>query len=111
MIERPERRIVPMRPRLDEIHFTVRRIAEEDRKVYLSNHARERMDLRSITRIDVIRVLRRGHIDGEIVPGKSPGEWKCKVVANVRGSRDIGVVTLVIGGDSLLVKTVEWEDL
>ncbi|WP_418368996.1 hypothetical protein [Tsuneonella dongtanensis] len=61
--------------------------------------------------MDVVRVLRTGHIDGEIIAGQSPGEWKCKVVANVRGSRDIGVVTLVIGGDRILVKTVEWEDL
>ena len=111
MTQANERRVVPMRPRLNELHATVRRLAEEDRKVYLSNHAKERMDLRSITRIDVIRVLRRGHLDGDIVAGQSPGEWKCKVVANVRGSRDIGVVTLVIGGDRLLVKTVEWEDL
>ena len=106
-----EQRVVPMRPRLEDIQATVRRLAEEDRRVYLSNHAKERMDLRSITRIDVIRVLRRGHVDGEVVAGQSPGEWKCKVVANVRGSRDIGVVTLIIGGDKLLVKTVEWEDL
>lgn len=100
-----------MRPRLSELHDMIRRLAEEDRQVYLSFHAKERMNLRSITRIDVIRVLRRGHIDGDIVAGQAPGEWKCKVVANVRGSRDIGVVTLVIGGDKLLVKTVEWEDL
>lgn len=111
MTEANERRVVPMRPRLEELHATIRRLAEEDRRVYLSYHAKERMDLRSITRIDVVRVLKRGHIDGEIVAGNEPGEWKCKVVANVRGSRDIGVVTLVIGGDKLLVKTVEWEDL
>lgn len=100
-----------MRPRLADMHATIRKLAEEDRNVYLSFHAKERMDLRSITRIDVIRVLKRGHIDGDIVAGQSQGEWKCKVVANVRGSRDIGVITLVIGGDRLLVKTVEWEDL
>jgi hypothetical protein len=69
------------------------------------------MELRSITRLDVIRVLTRGHIDGEIVPGNNAGEWKCKVVANVKGSRDIGVATLIIGQDRILVKTVEWEDL
>ena len=69
------------------------------------------MELRSITRLDVIRVLTRGHIEGQIVPGENPGEWKCKVVANVKGNRDVGVVTLVIGNDTLLVKTVEWEDL
>jgi hypothetical protein len=100
-----------MRPKLADIHAAIRSLAEEDRRVYLSFHAKERMEQRSITRVDVVRVLRRGHIDGPVVPGEYPGEWKCKVVANVRGSRDIGVVTLVIGGDKLLVKTVEWEDL
>ena len=100
-----------MKPRLNDLHAAIRRIAEEDRQVYLSRHACERMDLRAITRIDVVRVLCRGHIDGEVVAGNNAGEWKCKVIANVRGSRDIGVVTLVIGGDKLFVKTVEWEDL
>lgn len=111
MIQANERRVVQMRPRLHELHAIIRKLAEEDQRVYLSYHSRERMGLRSITRIDVIRALKRGHIDGDVVAGQSPGEWKCKVVANVRGSRDIGVVTLVIGGDKLLVKTVEWEDL
>jgi len=111
MAETPDRRIVLLRPKPADIHAAIRRIAEADRKVYLGAHARGRMELRSITRIDVIRVLRRGHIDGGIEPGDNPGEWKCKVVANVKGSRDIGVVTLVIGGERIFVKTVEWEDL
>lgn len=111
MAEIPDSRVTNFRPKLGELTATIRRIAEADRRVYLSKHARQRMDLRTITRVDVIRVLVRGHIEGEIVLGESPGEWKCKVVANVKGSRDIGVVTLVIGGDRILVKTVEWEDL
>lgn len=100
-----------MRPKLADIESTIKGLADADLRVYLSRHAIERMEQRSITRIDVIRVLKRGHIDGDISPGDNPGEWKCKVVANVKGSRDIGVVTLVIGSDKLLVKTVEWEDL
>lgn len=100
-----------MRPKLADLHETIRRIAGKDQKVYLSSHAKERMELRSITRLDVIRVLTRGHIEGSVVPGNNPGEWKCKVVANVKGSRDIGVATLIIGGDTILVKTVEWEDI
>ena len=111
MAEEPIGKVVPLRPDSAKIHATIRRLATEDRYVYLSTHAKERMGLRMITRVDVIRVLRSGHIDGPIVLGNNPGEWKCKVVANVKGSRDIGVVTLVIGGDKLLVKTAEWEDL
>lgn len=111
MAEKPIGRVVQMRPNPRDMHETIRRIAGADRKVYLSNHAKERMESRSITRLDVIRVLTRGHIEGSIVPGDNLGEWKCKVVANVKGSRDIGVATLVIGADKILVKTVEWEDL
>lgn len=111
MAEKPLSNVTPIRPKLADLHSTIRQLAEEDKAVYLSHHARERMGLRSITRIDVIRVLTRGHINGEVVPGQNPGEWKCKVVANVKGSREIGVATLVIGGDRILVKTAEWEDL
>jgi len=47
----------------------------------------------------------------DIEPGKNPGEWKCKMVANIKGNRDVGVATLVVNGQRLFVKTVEWEDL
>ena len=111
MAEEPGGRLIQLRPKLADLHATIRRIAVEDRRVYLSEHAKERMEIRSITRVDVIRVLKRGHIDGSIDPGNHAGEWKCKVIANVKGSREIGVVTLVIGQERILVKTVEWEDI
>ncbi|MGN6621976.1 MAG: DUF4258 domain-containing protein [Sphingomonas sp.] len=111
MAEEPIDRVVPLRPKVADLHATIRKIAREDRLVYLSHHARERMERRSISRLDVVRVLTRGHIEGVVLPGDNPGEWKAKVVANVRGSRDIGVVTLVISFEKILVKTVEWEDL
>ena len=60
---------------------------------------------------DALAVLRNGMIKGDIVPGNSPGEWKCKVVDKREGSsRSIGVVTVVIGQQRLLILTVEWED-
>jgi len=37
-------------------------------------------------------------------------EWKCKVVKNVKGGRDIGVITVIMNNGLLFVKTVEWED-
>ena len=111
MAEEIDRRVLAFRPKREEFHGSIRRIAFEDRHVYLSDHAKTRMDQRSITRVDVVRVLQRGHIEGEIVPGNSLGEWKCKVVANVKGSREIGVVSLIINDERILVKTVEWEDL
>lgn len=111
MEDEVERRVVPLRPDRAAIHSVIRRIAEEDRRVYLSEHAKERMEQRSITRIDVVRVLVRGHINGDIMPGNYPGEWKVKLVANIKGSREVGVVTLLINNERLLVKTAEWEDL
>jgi hypothetical protein len=69
------------------------------------------MEERGITRLDAVRVLQRGSISGDIEPGRNPGEWKCKVVARLKGSREIGAVTIVVEERKLFVKTVEWEDL
>jgi hypothetical protein len=69
------------------------------------------MDLRGITDLDVLRVLRNGYISGPIEPGRNEGEWKCKIVAPVKGRREVGVVTLLIRNRKLRIKTVEWEDL
>ena len=68
------------------------------------------MEERDITTMDALRVLRNGEIVGEIEPGKATGEWKCKMVAKRRGSRDLGVVSVVMQTGRLFVKTVEWED-
>lgn len=69
------------------------------------------MDERGITDMDVLRVLRTGEISGDIVPGLHEGEWKCKIIAPVKGRREVGVATLVIRNRKLRIKTVEWEDL
>jgi hypothetical protein len=73
-------------------------------------HAMDRMVERDITTLDALRVLRHGEIVGEIEPGRTTGEWKCKMVARRRGSRDMGVVSVVLRTGRLFVKTVEWED-
>ena len=111
MTDDPERRVLPFRPRTEDLETTIHEIAKVDRYVYMGAHAKERLLDRGFTRVDAVRVLCRGHIDGPIEPGNSPGEWKCKVVARLKGSRDIGVVTIVIEGKKLFIKTVEWEDL
>lgn len=89
----------------------IRGIAAVSERVFFGNHATERMEERGITNLDVLRVLRLGEIKGEIEPGKNEGEWKCKIVAQKRGSRQIGVVTLTSQAQRLFIKTVEWEDL
>ena len=111
MADEPERRILQFRPLEGDLEAIIHEIATADRHVYLGTHARERMAERDITRVDALRVLQRGSISGGVMPGKKPGEWKCKVVARLKGSREIGVVTIVVEEKKLFVKTVEWEDL
>lgn len=88
----------------------IRFLAEETSRVIFGDHARERMLERDILDIDVLRVLRRGRIKGDIEPGRSDGEWKVKVVDRIKGAREAGVVTIVLQEKRLFVKTVEWED-
>jgi hypothetical protein len=98
-------------PRPERLLEIIRSLADETKHVILSDHARERMAERDIDDIDVMRVLRRGRIRGEIEPGRSNGEWKVKVVDKIKGAREAGVVTLVVREKTLFIKTVEWEDL
>ena len=58
-----------------------------------------------------LTVIREGTVMGDIEPGCHPGEWKAKVVRNMKGRRDVGVVVLLVRNDRLIVKTVEWEDM
>jgi hypothetical protein len=50
-------------------------------------------------------------LKGEIEPGSNPGEWTAKMCKEVKGRREVGVVTIVMRAKRLFVKTVEWEDL
>lgn len=68
------------------------------------------MEERDITTLDALRVLRAGEIRGDIEPGAGASEWKCKVTAKKKGSREIGVITVVLQSGRLFIKTVEWED-
>ena len=59
----------------------------------------------------MLTVLRLGTIDGPVQAGNRPGEWQCLVVAKVApGSRDVGVATVVVQQQRLIIKTVEWID-
>lgn len=98
-------------PRPDEMLARIKHLAKESKNVGFSDHAEDRMDERGITDLDVLRVLRSGDISGPIEPGAYEGEWKCKIVAPIKGRREGGVVTLLIRNRRLRIKTVEWEDL
>lgn len=89
---------------------TIRARAENSENIIFGNHARERMDERGFTTTDVLRILRKGHIDDDPEPTDKNGEWKCKVKFNLKGKRTAGVVTIIMLNGTLFVKTVEWED-
>lgn len=87
----------------------IRRAAAEDRNVIFSNHVNKRILEREISDIELRRVLRTGHVMEEPTRTKR-GEWKCKVIKQIKGTRDAGVVTIILHNGMLFIKTVEWED-
>ena len=88
----------------------IRFLASDTDRIDWAIHAHERMAERNITPRDALVVLRNGDIEGDITPGRSKGEWQCKVCFPIKGSREVGVATVVIETERLFVKTVEWED-
>jgi hypothetical protein len=88
----------------------IRQLIAQGRVGYL-DHSEERIGQRGFDVFDVRRALKRGHIVGKIEAGKKEGEWKVKLVDTPEGtSRKMGVVTIVVREERLLIKTVEWED-
>lgn len=98
------------RPRPETIRDLIYRLAANTRNIAWSTHALERMTERDITDRVAVEVLRTGTLEGPIEPGANPGEWKTKMVKEVRGRREVGVVVITIRNEKLLVKTAEWED-
>ena len=97
-------------PRPEPLLATIRRLSKE-RKIGFLDHAEERLAERGFDTFDVFETLENGYIDGPIEAGKREGEWKVKIVDVPEGrSRKMGVVTIVVKDQRLLIKTVEWED-
>lgn len=107
----PGKAVATFKPRPRELEQLVRVRAVDSRNVSFGSHALDRMEERDISTLDALRVLRTGDLVGDIVAGRQTGEWKCKMVARKKGSRDMGVVSVVLRSGRLFVKTVEWEDL
>lgn len=111
MAQSDPERVVEFRPLPSQLEAMVHKAAMDSANVKFGTHALERMDERGITTLDALRVLKSGHLSGRVDSGSHAGEWKCKLVKQMRGSREIGVVTVVLKNGRLFVKTVEWEDL
>lgn len=105
-------KIRQFRPRPDTVQARVRELASDSFNVLIpTDHSIERQDERSITDDMIYEVLRNGYISGEVRAGREPGEWKCKMTKRMKGAREVGVVTVIINNNRLLVATAEWEDM
>ena len=104
-------RVLAFTPQPAQLLALVRAAAADSSNVKFGMHALGRMEERGITTLDALRVLRQGEIEGPIQAGTNKGEWKCKIVKKIKGSRDVGVITVVMSDGRLFIKTVEWEDI
>ena len=109
MTERKASNVVPqMRP--STLRELIRRLAKDTSNIAWGAHALRRMSERDIRDYVVVEILRSGEIKGAIELGNKPGEWKAKLVKEIKGRREAGVVVIVIRSARLFVKTAEWED-
>jgi len=101
----------PRPPHPGDLIKTVRSLAGQGRVTYTAHAAGERMRERGIEVDDVLEVLRRGDILGDVTPGRRSGEWRCLVVGSLEWTRrEAGVATVVVRKDRLIIITVEWMD-
>ena len=98
------------RPRPEQIRDLIHRLAVDTRNIVWGGHAHRRMVRRDITDRMAVEVMRTGLPRGPIDPGINPGEWEVKMVKEIKGRREVGVVVITIANQRLFVKTVEWED-
>lgn len=88
----------------------IRALALTSERVVITDHAAERMEQRGFDTTDLFRVLTKGSVF-QAPALTEHGDWKCKVVMRLRGTRDAGVVTVIARGNTLVIITMEWEDV
>ena len=98
--------------RTDEADRVIRLRAADTGNIQFSLHAFDRAEEREeqerLNTEDALNILRTGAV--YTTPEKVSNGWKCKVVKNILGNRDAGVVTVILSaGDKLRIVTVEWE--
>lgn len=108
--DQPARKVVPYRLTAKVAEDRIRYLAQSTANISWGVHALDRMVEREIADVDALRVLREGLCtsEPELTARK---EWKCKIVKRIRGSREVGVVVIIIQPARLFIKTVEWEDV
>lgn len=96
--------ILPINPSPDDMARHVNVLAEDSHNIIITNHARERMEQRNITRRHVVTCLRKGRVAE--TPYKSvKGDWRCSVVRTVSGM-DVSVQIAIDFKEQLIVVTV-----
>ena len=83
--------------------------AGTDRLIW-TDHIAERMSARGIDSDAVLRILRKGDIEGEPEPGKKSGDWKIEVTLKMATGRVAGIVCVLTRDNRLVLMTAEWED-
>lgn len=101
------------RLRADEAEREIRRrLALPDPPLIFSDHAYDRINERGDERLldsDVLTILCKGTV--RQAPRQETNGWSVTVERRMPGSRDAGVVTVIVHpGDELIVVTVEWMD-
>lgn len=101
------------RLRTDEAEREIRRRLDlPDPPLTIREHAYERIEERRDERLldsDVLRILKEGTVRRQ--PKKEENGWSVIVERRMPGTRDAGVVTVIVHpGDELIVLTVEWMD-
>ncbi len=104
--------VIPFRMTAKVAESKIHELAKDSSNIIWGGHCAERSEERGISFNDALRILRTGMVNVPPEHGKHQGEWKAKIVKNLRGNRDAGVVTIIMTKQGKLkIKTVEWEDL
>lgn len=98
-----------LRLRAHQAERIIHRLARDSSNIILTLHAKDRMEERGIVRADLDRILRTGSVVDPPFRNER-GDWQCKIVLRLIGSRDAGAVTVIAERNRLIIRTVEWED-
>lgn len=85
----------------------VKAIAADTKNIILTNHARDRMRERSITRIEINRCLQHGQQRGDGVQDEQ-GNWKVEMLHTVAGRRLIVQAVVQEEGGSKVIVVTAW---
>lgn len=106
----PDQPLTPFRATRAWAKERIRELAADTGKIRWGEHARQRMIERSITDMDVLKVLRGGYVETDPVRSNNGDGWTVKVVKTHAAGREIGVVTVILDRGFLRLVTIEWED-